>query len=257
MKQILFVAIFCLLSLSAYAERWEFTSFVGDTIYDPVFGPPADTLPVDDSIFVPIHANIDDINFYVGITTYWYWADKIDILMYSPQSVLVYLSHYSPNGQRRPYFNIWFDTQDSVDGPGVLQDYNGSDAYGWWRMRCYSVSVMPPNTYWREWKIEVYGTSVGITSSDPNIPDEYYLAKPYPNPFNSKVVLNFGMPQSGQAIIAIYDVLGRKICTLLDEQLAAGNHQATFNASDLASGVYFAKLNVAGMTFKQRMALIK
>jgi hypothetical protein len=256
MKKLLIIAIFCLLSISAYADRWEYTSLVGDTIYDPQLGS-NDTLPVDDSLFVPIHANIDDVNIFVGITTYWYWADKIDVLVYSPQNILVYLSHYSPNGQRRPYFNIWFDTQDSVDGPGALQDYDGSDVYGWWRMRCYSVSVMPPNTYWREWKIEVYGTSVGITSTDPNIHIEYYLAKPYPNPFNPKTVLDFGMPQAGQATITIYDILGRKICTLLDHQLNAGYHQVTFDASDFASGVYFAKLYTNGQVFTQRLTLVK
>jgi hypothetical protein len=250
------IAIFCILSLSAHAERWEYTSFVGDTIYDPQLGS-NDTLPVDDSIFVPNHANIDDINFYVGITTYIYWTDKIDIAVYSPQGIPVYLSHYSPDGPRRPHFNIWFDTEDSVDGPGTLQDYNGADVYGWWRMRCYSVSYMPPNTYWREWKIEVYGTSVGIASINPNIPAEYYLARPYPNPFNGKAILKFGLPQAGQVNITIYDVLGRKICTLIDNQLDAGTHQISFDASDLASGVYFAKLNTGGQVFAQRLTLVK
>jgi hypothetical protein len=250
---ILFIASF--LSISAYAERWEYISMVGDTIYDPALGS-NDTLPVDDSIFVPIHVNIEDINFYVGITTIWRLADKIDVLVYSPQGVLVYLSHYAP-GVRRDFFDIWFDTEDSVDGPGTLQDYNGSDVYGWWRMRCYSVSTSGSNQYWREWRIEVYGTSVGIISSDPNIPDKYFLDAPYPNPFNSKTTLKFGMPQSGPATINIYDILGRKICTLLDKQLPAGNYQATFDASGLASGVYLARLYASDQIFNQKFTLIK
>ena len=256
MNKLIVIIAVCLLSLSAYAERWEYTSFVGDTIYDPVFGPPADTLPVDDSIFVPIHVNIEDINFYVGITTRWRYADKIDVLVYSPQGTLVYLSHYGP-GVRRDYFDIWFDTEDSVDGPGTLQDYNGTDVYGWWRMRCYSISSSGSNQYWREWRIEVYGTAVGILSNNSSIPDKYFLETPYPNPFNSKTVLNFGIPQAGLTTINIYDVLGRKICTLLDKQLPAGNYQTPFYASGLASGVYLARLNAGGQVFTQRLTLIK
>jgi hypothetical protein len=256
MNKIIAIAIVCLLSAAVYADRWEYTSLVGDTIYDPPLGS-TDTLPVDDSIFVPIHVNIDDINIYVGITTYMYWTDKIDIIVFSPQELPVYLSHYSPDGPRRPHFNIWFDTDDSVDGPGVLQNYNGADVHGWWRMRCYSVSYMPPHTYWREWKIEVYGTPSGADIDESGIPLTCYLAKPYPNPFNCKAVLNFGMPQTGLATIAIYDILGRKISVLVDQQLSAGKHQITFDATDLASGVYFAKLITDDKLLTQRLVLVK
>ena len=256
MKRFLIVMAVLCLALPACAERWEYSSFVGDTIHDPIPGPPADTFDVKDSIYVPIHAIISDINFFVDIETQTD-ADKIDVIVYSPQGVIVYLSHWNPSYPRRYFFEIWFDTEDSVDGPGSLADYVGQDVCGWWKMRCYSMSPGGPDAYWREWRIEVYGTTTGVNSEDPDIPKDYFLSAATPNPFNASTGLSFGLPHKGVVSLEVFDILGRRIATLIDREYPAGVHEVTFDATEYASGIYLCRLSAGGRSFVRKLSLLK
>ena len=66
----------------------------------------------------------------------------------------------------------------------------------------------------------------------------------YPNPFNPSTTFEFGLPSPGNVSLIVYDVLGREVKTLVKGTLGAGYHRATWNASSVASGVYFARLTV-------------
>ena len=75
-----------------------------------------------------------------------------------------------------------------------------------------------------------------------DIPDEYYLYQNYPNPFNAATTIRFSIPINANINITIYDILGRKVKVLLNEQRIAGAFEVQFNAATLASGVYFYKI---------------
>jgi len=79
---------------------------------------------------------------------------------------------------------------------------------------------------------------VHIIKNDIDLPTEYALHGAYPNPFNPTTNINFDLPVSGQVKLAVYDLQGRLVQTLVDGQRSAGAHTVTFNASNLASGVY-------------------
>jgi photosystem II stability/assembly factor-like uncharacterized protein len=111
------------------------------------------------------------------------------------------------------------------------------------------------------WSVGYHGSilkySDAITSAEepvaPAIPDDYSLAA-YPNPFNPSTQLIYTLPASGVIQLAVYDIQGRRVATLLDGRQERGEHTMTFDASGLASGVYFARLS--GPTFSRAQKLI-
>jgi hypothetical protein len=109
----------------------------------------------------------------------------------------------------------------------------------------------------------VDGTVVNLplTSTDIEsgigLPDDFRLSQNYPNPFNPTTRIEFDMPVSGDVTLAVYDLLGRQVALLANENYAAGTHNIAFDASQLASGVYMYRLNVAGQTFTRKMTLVK
>jgi Zn-dependent metalloprotease len=75
-------------------------------------------------------------------------------------------------------------------------------------------------------------------------PDRYDLRQNYPNPFNPSTSITFALPTVGNVSLIVYDVRGGEITTMVDRTLDAGYHTAIWNASSVASGVYFARLTV-------------
>ena len=83
------------------------------------------------------------------------------------------------------------------------------------------------------------------------------LFQNYPNPFNPSTTISFNVHQRGRVTLKIYDVLGRDVLTLLDEDMHAGRHEVLFDASRLASGVYFYRIQASDFIASKRLVLIK
>ena len=81
-------------------------------------------------------------------------------------------------------------------------------------------------------------------------PFSYGLEQNYPNPFNPSTTIEFSIPQNGFVTIKVFNVLGKEIATLINEQVMAGKHKIDFNATGLSSGVYFYKLLVSDLQSK-------
>jgi Subtilisin-like serine proteases len=96
----------------------------------------------------------------------------------------------------------------------------------------------------------------GITGNNP-VPYEYRLYGNYPNPFNPETSIRFSIAKSGFVSLKVYDITGRLISDLLSEQRSAGEYSVMFNAGNLASGLYFARLESNGFVEAKRMLLIK
>jgi len=98
-------------------------------------------------------------------------------------------------------------------------------------------------------------TSVGNFNN--TIPDHYYLEQNYPNPFNPVTTIKYRIPEEGTVTLKIYDLLGREVKTLVNEQKAAGRYEVEFDADDLASGVYIYRLQVNDYASSKKMILMK
>ena len=88
-------------------------------------------------------------------------------------------------------------------------------------------------------------------------PSEFILHPSIPNPFNPETRISFSLPEASEVSLVVYDVQGREVATLINGWRPAGMHEVTFNASDLTSGVYFARLTAGDFTQTQKLLLIK
>lgn len=103
-------------------------------------------------------------------------------------------------------------------------------------------------------------TNGGITFIEPlsnEVPEAFSLEQNYPNPFNPVTNIRFSVADFGLVNLAIYDASGRKIETLLNEELQAGTYEVDWNASAYSSGVYFYQLSTENLKETKAMILIK
>jgi len=90
-----------------------------------------------------------------------------------------------------------------------------------------------------------------------NIPSSFSLEQNYPNPFNPTTVINYSIPKNSNVVLKVYNILGKEIATLVNGQQSAGSHNVSFNASNLASGVYFYSIQSDGFSSTKKMMLLK
>jgi Secretion system C-terminal sorting domain len=88
-------------------------------------------------------------------------------------------------------------------------------------------------------------------------PMSYALNQNYPNPFNPTTVIQYQLPASSQVSLKVYDVLGREVATLVDTKQSAGIYSVTFDGNNLASGVYFYRLQAGGFSDMKKLTLLK
>jgi trimeric autotransporter adhesin len=89
-------------------------------------------------------------------------------------------------------------------------------------------------------------------------PRVFTLSQNYPNPFNPTTTIDFTLEKDGHVSLKVYDILGREVATLLDENRKAGEYQqVVFNGSRYSSGVYFATLQSGGKVLLKKMLLVK
>ncbi len=101
------------------------------------------------------------------------------------------------------------------------------------------------------------GLLTGINQNGNEIPNVYSLSQNYPNPFNPVTNIKFTIPTGGLVKLVIFDIMGREVSTLFNQNLNAGSYTADFDASKLSSGVYFYKLTSGDFSDTKKMMLVK
>ncbi len=101
-------------------------------------------------------------------------------------------------------------------------------------------------------KIPTSVNNIGTTA-----PNFYSLKQNYPNPFNPSTVISFSIPVVGNTELSVYDILGQKVATLINEKLHVGSYSYKFNASKLTSGIYFCRLHSGNYSSTKKMLLVK
>jgi hypothetical protein len=91
-----------------------------------------------------------------------------------------------------------------------------------------------------------------------NIPFSFKMEQNFPNPFNPNTVIKYILPQETHVLLTVYDMLGREVQTLVNEQQESGFHSAHFNAKEISAGIYFYRLKINNNTvITKKMNLIK
>lgn len=107
------------------------------------------------------------------------------------------------------------------------------------------------------WAVEYTTTSIETRPGDTERGEVFELHPNYPNPFNPSTVIGFQLSVFGKTRLAVYDVLGREVATLIDGPMSAGSHSITFDATGLASGIYLVELRAEGMSRTRLISLVK
>jgi len=97
----------------------------------------------------------------------------------------------------------------------------------------------------------------GIDDNITAIPNEFILSQNYPNPFNPTTKIRFSIPQYSTVALKIFDVLGREVNTIIQEEIPAGEYEIEFNGKELTSGIYFYRLSAGSYLETRKMILIK
>ncbi|MFI5145322.1 MAG: DUF2341 domain-containing protein [Ignavibacteria bacterium] len=100
-------------------------------------------------------------------------------------------------------------------------------------------------------------TPVVVASIQKGVPKQFALHQNYPNPFNPVTRILYDLPKGSIVKITVFDITGREVETLVNEFLAAGYHEADFDATNLASGVYFYKLEAGSFVDQKKMIVLK
>lgn len=99
-------------------------------------------------------------------------------------------------------------------------------------------------------------TTTGVSGNN-EIPTGFSLSQNYPNPFNPVTNIKFSVPVTGIITLKVYDITGKEAATLISQNMNAGSYTVDFDASHLASGVYFYRLTADGFTDVKKMMLVK
>ena len=92
---------------------------------------------------------------------------------------------------------------------------------------------------------------------DLSLPQYFILHSPYPNPFNSLTIIRFDLPRTSHVSITFTDLTGRRIATLLNDRLTAGNHHLIWDAKDCPAGVYLCRMEANGFRKVRKMVLVR
>lgn len=98
---------------------------------------------------------------------------------------------------------------------------------------------------------------ISLSQSGSTLPESYALYQNYPNPFNPTTEIAFDLPAAGRVRLDIYNVLGQKVQSLIDEELSAGPHTVEWDGARFSSGVYFYRLEVGAYSDTRKMLMIK
>ena len=90
-----------------------------------------------------------------------------------------------------------------------------------------------------------------------DVPSVFRLDQNAPNPFNPTTTIRFALPESEKVTLKIYDIIGREIATLVDQELPAGGHSIVLKPERMASGVYFYRIEAGTFLQSKRMVLVK
>jgi len=135
----------------------------------------------------------------------------------------------------------------------ATDDLNLSTNTWYWRVK---VRNSQNETGWSvTWWFVYYADATKV--SDSKIISEYSLFQNYPNPFNPTTTINFTIPKTSFVTLKVYDLLGKEIATLVNEEKHAGSYNIEFNGKDLPSGIYLYRIYAGEYIQTKKMILMK
>jgi hypothetical protein len=141
-----------------------------------------------------------------------------------------------------------------VDSTSYLFSGVASNTAYYWRVRAENAVGQ---SGWSDERSFTTGMISGVEIISSPFPDEYALYQNYPNPFNAFTSIGFYLPSQSFVTLTVYDILGHAVATVLAETRSAGEHRAGFDASALAGGVYFYRIEARRIQTRSPTSYVK
>lgn len=174
---------------------------------------------------------------YINFTTPFYWTSGQNILI----EVCYNNSFYTNNS-----------TINATPSAGLMVGYSADLPSGDGCIAAWTANSLPYRA-----NVCLLNFPIGIGNINTGIPNKFNLSQNYPNPFNPNTKIDYSIPKKGFVSLKIFDILGREIKTLVNENKTVGNYSIDFNGTEFPSGVYFYKLTCNDFTDVKKMILIK
>ncbi|MDZ7319192.1 MAG: T9SS type A sorting domain-containing protein [candidate division KSB1 bacterium] len=123
----------------------------------------------------------------------------------------------------------------------------------WWRVKAGNAAGWGPFSETRSFQVK---KPTGI-DADKNVVWTFSLNQNYPNPFNPTTKISFTLDKAGSVNLSVFNMVGQKVATLIDDKLAAGYHEIHFDASHLANGIYLYKLESGQKVSVRKLVVLK
>lgn len=269
---------------------WKFTTFdpeINDLPFDPLDGflPPNQEAPEGEgsvSFTVKAKDNLQN-NFVISNEARIYfdlnepidtppWVNKIDTE--APTSSVMNISETNDSrlielewdgsdyGSGIKHYDIYMSVND---GPFMLWHHRTTDTSGRFMGYVDSTYSFFSIAHDRVGHSEPMKTvadattriTVSVDDEFSDLPVRYELFQNYPNPFNPSTNIPFALPEQADVTITVYDIMGRRVATLLNETRPAGWHNIAWNASSVASGTYFYRIKTDSFNSVKKLTLIK
>ncbi|MEJ2615306.1 MAG: T9SS type A sorting domain-containing protein, partial [Ignavibacteriaceae bacterium] len=99
--------------------------------------------------------------------------------------------------------------------------------------------------------------SLVSVKSNSKIPTSFGLKQNYPNPFNPSTTISYSVPYTSYVVLKVYDILGKEVATLVNEEKSAGIYRINFTANNLSSGVYFYRIQAGNYSAVKKFVLLR
>jgi hypothetical protein len=153
-------------------------------------------------------------------------------------------------------FGPTLDTTYSIPGDSILQwvDRSQRRIILWW-VSC--VDTADQRVWSSSGPRKLIIPSLGVREAGVTSPDQFFINVGYPNPFNACTMLKYGLPESSDLDISVWDTYGRLVSQLVSGHYEAGNYHVEWRANNIPSGVYFIKMQAGSFIGIQKMVLVK
>ncbi|MDY0083726.1 MAG: T9SS type A sorting domain-containing protein, partial [Ignavibacteriaceae bacterium] len=169
---------------------------------------------------------------------------------------------YKIERRTRPLNGTWSSWSELANLSGTTSsyiDYSINNASGGDREAEYRITAIDigDNTSSTQSVIIEYGQNILDKIKINGMVSNYALDQNYPNPFNPSTKISYSIKEEGLVTLKVYDVLGKVVTTLVNENKAEGNYEVDFNASELPSGMYIYSLQAGDFLESRKMLLMK
>lgn len=185
------------------------------------------------------------------VVVYW---DSIKNYWGEPYFLNINSNGYQPDSVNRPW--VWLGGIDEF--PWISE--NGKVLYFHSNRReAVEDGILAPNVYVSYLLIDEKGKPVSVGKDDNTIPKGYKLYQNYPNPFNPSTTIRYSIPESTNVTLTIYNIQGRRVDELVNENKSPGEYEVELNANkyNLSSGVYIYQLRTRSAVLTNKLTLIK